>query len=379
MNILHVIIGLNIGGAETMLKRLVSTHLGNTGYRHTVISLTDVGILGQELQADGVEVHALHMRSILSLPRVLWDLVRLIKNHRPDIVQTWMYHADLLGGVAARIAGNRQVIWGVRTTYIQPQGSRLTLVIRWLCARLSRYVPRAIVCAAEASKRSHIEIGYDPSKMQVIPNGYDFSWLQASPDERDQIRDACGIDQDMVCVGSLGRFHADKDQQSFVTAAGLLAARYPQLRVLLVGRGLNWANTQLAEWISATCYRDRFVLLDERKDVPQCLAVMDIFCLHSRTEGFPNALAEAMAMGLPCVSTDVGDAAVLLADTGVLVPKEDSVALAKGIGQLLDMDQNARRALGTRAKAKVEEGFSMTRFRERFESIYRQVLNEGVP
>jgi len=235
-----------------------------------------------------------------------------------------------------------------------------------------------IVSAAEASRQSHISVGYDAKKMVVVPNGYDFLWLRASADERESLRKQCGINQNEVVVGSLGRFHAVKDQENFVQAASLLAPKYPQLRFLMVGRGLAWDNVQLVDWIVNTGFKDRFVLLGERKDVPQCLAAMDIFCLHSRTEGFPNVLAEAMAMGLPCVTTDVGDAAMLLADTGVVVPKGDEVALAQGVEKLLALEQDARHALGMRAKARVEAEFSMARARERFEEIYRRVLNKGV-
>jgi glycosyltransferase involved in cell wall biosynthesis len=377
MKVIHIIIGLNIGGAEMMLKRLVESHLGNSSFQHILVSLTDVGKIGPQLQSKGVEVYSLGMRSTFGIPLVLWRLVRLIRSIRPDIIQTWMYHADMLGGLAARIAGNRHVIWGIRTTDVRAGGSSATVFVRWLCARLSRWVPQVIVCAAEASRQSHIAVGYDAKKMVVVPNGYDFSWLKASADERQLLREQYGINQNEVVVGSLGRFHAVKDQENFVRAAGLLAPQYPHLRFLMVGRGLDWDNSQLVDWIDKTGYKDRFVLLGERKDVPQCLAAMDVFCLHSRTEGFPNVLAEAMAMGLPCVTTEVGDAAMLLDDTGVVVPKEDSAAFAQGVERLLALDQDARHALGMRAKARVEAEFSMARARERFEEIYRQVLNKG--
>ena len=378
MLIVHVITGLDVGGAELMLKRLVESHSGNANYRHVIISLTGIGKVGQQLQASGIEVRALGMRSAIDIPRVIWRLVRLIRTSRSDVVQTWMYHADLLGGLAAHMAGNPHVIWGIRTTDISAGGSLTTAIVRRFCARLSRWVPSAIVCAAEASRQSHIAVGYDATKMVVIPNGYNFAWLNASLEERQSLREQCGINQNEVVLGTLGRFHADKDQENFVRSAALLAPQYPQLRFLMVGRGLDWANAQLADWIVSTGFESRFVLLDERKDVPQCLAAMDIFCLHSRTEGFPNVLAEAMAMGLPCITTDVGDAAILLADTGVVVPQGDSAALAQGVKRLLAFDQDARHALGRRAKALVEAKFSIARARERFEEIYRQVLNKGV-
>ncbi|PSJ17972.1 glycosyltransferase family 4 protein [Nitrosomonas supralitoralis] len=377
MNVIHIIIGLNVGGAEMMLKRLVDSHHDNPAFRHAVVSLTDMGKLGVQFQAMGVVVHSLGLGSSFGIPLVLWRLVNLIRALRPDIIQAWMYHADLLGGLAARMAGNRHVIWGIRTTDVQAGGSLMTVLVRWLCARFSRWVPQVIVCAAEASRQSHIAVGYDATKMVVVPNGYDFSQLSASADERKTLREQSNINQNDVVVGSLGRFHAVKDQENFVRMAGLLASQYPQLRFLMVGRGLDWDNAPLVDWIDKAGCKERFVLLGERKDVPQCLAAMDIFCLHSRTEGFPNVLAEAMAMGLPCITTDVGDAAMLLADTGVVVPKGDSAALAQGVARLLALEQDARNALGLRAKAQVEEEYSMDHARKRFEEIYRQVLNKG--
>jgi glycosyltransferase involved in cell wall biosynthesis len=373
MNILHIIIGLDIGGAEMMLKRLVESHLGNHAYRHVVVSLTDMGKLGEQIQSNGVEVYSLGMRSAFGIPLVLWRLVRLIRVSRPDIVQTWMYHADLLGGLAARMSGNRHVIWGIRTTDIRAGGSSATVFVRWLCARLSRWVPQVIVCAAEASRQSHIAVGYDATKMVVVPNGYDFFWLKASTDERKSLREKCGINQNDVVVGSLGRFHAVKDQENFVRAAGFLAPQYPQLRFLMVGRGLNWDNVQLVEWIVSTGCKDRFVLLDERKDVPQCLAAMDVFCLHSRTEGFPNVLAEAMAMGLPCITTDVGDAADILGDDDFVVPVKNSASLADALLRMCDLDPVDRKILGERNAKKVREEYGIEKIRQKYEEVYDKV------
>lgn len=378
MKILHVIIGLGVGGAEGMLKRLVESHLNSPDYQHVIVVLTSTGKLGLELQTKGVTVYSLGMRFALGVPLAFYRLVSLIRKIQPDIVQTWMYHSDLLGGLAARLAGNRHVIWGVRTTDVRAGGSFSTVIVRWLCARLSGWIPQAIVCAAEASRQSHIAVGYDASKMLVVPNGFDFTWLKASAEERQSLREQCNFGDIDVVIGSLGRFHEVKHQGNFVHTAGLLATQHAHMRFLMVGRDLNWDNKQLVDWIVSTGFKDRFVLLGERKDAPQCLAAMDIFCLHSRTEGFPNVLAEAMAMGLPCVSTDVGDAAMLLADTGVVVPKDNSPALAQGIQQLLEMDKDSRNKLGQRAKSRVEAEFSITRARERFEEIYKKITTNEV-
>lgn len=377
MNLLHVIIGINVGGAELMLKRLIESHQGNACYRHSVISLTLVGKVGAKLQEMGVEVRALGMRSPLDIPRVLWQLVQVIHAARPDIVQTWMYHSDLLGGVAARLAGNRNVIWGIRTTEVKAGVSRATAVLRRICAWLSWCVPISIVCAAEASRLAHVVVGYEAARTVVIPNGFDLAGLVATADQRTALRAQYGFDVTDVVVGSLGRFNPDKDQENFVRAAGRLAQQSMLVRFLLVGRDLDACNVELARWIARTGYANRFVLLGERADVPICLAAMDIFCLSSRTEGFPNVVGEAMAMGLPCVVTDVGDAAMLVADAGVVVPKENSVALAQGLLLVLKMTPDARQQLGQRAKARIQAEFTMERARERFEALYEQVIEKG--
>lgn len=375
MRVLHIIVGLEVGGAETMLKRMLEADSDSTS-NTAVVSLTTIGVIGEILRARGVRVHALGMASVFDFPAAFLRLICLIRQYRPAIVQTWMYHADLLGGLSARMAGNHHVIWGIRTTDIQGAGFSTTRLVRWLCAKLSGWLPQAIICAAEASRQSHIAVGYEAKKMVVIPNGFDFAGLKVTLHERQSLRKQFGINPDDVVVGSLGRFHTDKDQENFVRSAALLAPRYSQLRFLMVGRGLDWNNVHLKDWIDSTGFKNRFTLLGERMDVPQCLSAMDIFCLHSRTEGFPNVLAEAMSIGLPCVSTNVGDAAMLLANTGVVVPHGDSAALAQGVVQLLVLDCHARCTLGMRAKTRVEAEFSMVRARERYEKIYQQVLEK---
>jgi glycosyltransferase involved in cell wall biosynthesis len=374
IKILHIIVGLEVGGAEMMLKRLIESHHGAPDYQHSVISLTSLGKIGVLLQNLGIDVYCLNMQSSLGVPGVLWQLTKLIRELRPDIVQTWMYHADLLGGLAARFAGTKRIIWGIRTTEIKSGGSRATLIIRKVCAWLSYCVPHTIVCAAEASRLAHITAGYDRSRMLVVANGVDTDHLVATPDQRISIRTECGFGPGIVVIGCVGRFHPVKDHQNFIQAAGIVAKKNENAYFLLIGRGLNSENTQLTEWIRLTEYPDRFVLLGERTDIPSLLAAMDIFCLHSRTEGFPNVVGEAMAMSKPCVATDVGDAAMLIADTGIVVPKENFVALAQGLMQMIELQPAVRNNLGKKAQARIYDEFTMKCARERFEKIYKNVL-----
>lgn len=373
LKIVHVIVGLNVGGAELMLKRLIESHAKHSEYEHSVISLTDLGSIGPDLQAKGTKVTALGMRNAIDLPKTYFRLLRQLSFAKPDVVQTWMYHADLLGGLAARSAGIKNIIWGIRTTEIKSGGSKATLVIRALCALLSRFVPAVIVCAADAARAVHEKVGYRANKMQVISNGFDTGKLIAGPAQRAALRELSGLTCEHLVVGSVGRFNAVKDQHSFIQAAALLSPKYPHLRFMMVGRDLTENNQQLMQWISATGFSEKFVLLGERTDVPVCLAAMDIFCMHSRTEGFPNVVGEAMAMGRPCVVTDVGDAAFLVGGTGIVVPKENPTELARGIEELLGMTVNELVELGKMAQQRIYENFTMDHSRLKFESVYKEM------
>jgi glycosyltransferase involved in cell wall biosynthesis len=373
VEILHIIVGLEIGGAELMLKRLIESSVSGGEHTHKVVSLTEVGALGLQMSAAGVQVRALGMRSAAHMPRALFALRTLIRNEKPDIVQTWMYHADLLGGLAARMAGNRNVMWGIRTTNVAASGRRVTTALMRLCALLSSSVPKVIVCAANAARDVHARNGYDDARMVVIPNGFDLSRLHATEEGRNALRAQCGFSQADLVVGIVGRFDLAKDHQNFIRAAGITAEQHNTARFLLVGRGLDASNKQLKQWISETGHADRFVLLGERTDVATCLSAMDVFCLSSRTEGFPNVVGEAMAMGLPSVVTDVGDAAFLVGSTGIVVPKENSAALAKGMGALIAMDAGERGGMGLRARERIHADFTIDRVRVRFESIYRSM------
>jgi glycosyltransferase involved in cell wall biosynthesis len=174
----------------------------------------------------------------------------------------------------------------------------------------------------------------------------------------------------------LGRFNPAKNQQNFVHAAGLLAHRHPEVRFMLVGRDCTGVNSTLMAWIEATGYAERFVLLGERSDVYVCLAAMDYFALPSRTEGFPNVLAEAMAMERPCVSADVGDATLVLGDCGELVPPEDAPALARALERLLGLTLEQRAALGDAGRRRVSQEFSIARCVQRFGEVYDEVLTQ---
>jgi len=374
MKILHVIVGLNTGGAEKNLERLVLGHTADSRFDHSIVALKTVGPIGERLRQRGIPVQALEMRSPANAPGALWKLRGIIRASNPDVVHTWMYHSDMVGGLAARAAGNNAVLWSIHTTDMIAGTARSTALIRRLCAWLSRSIPVAILCVAEAARDTHAAIGYDSSRMLVVPNGFDMRVFTLDTSARSSLRRQLGWTDEMVVVGCVARFNYYKDHANLIRAAGLLAKRAERARFLLVGRDMVGTNQKLTELIHQTGYADRFALLGERDDVVACLSAMDVFCQPSRSEAFPTALGEAMAIGLPCVATEVGDTALLLGDAGVLVPKEDAAALAAALERILTLTEEQRQELGARARQRVAENFSMAHFKRRYEDIYLKTV-----
>lgn len=371
--VVHIIVGLERGGAERMLERLTSNP--TTGYlmRQEVVSLGSLGPIGQALRARGIAVHPLGLHSTANAPAALWRLRRLLKQLQPDVVQTWMYHADLLGGLAAWSL-KLPVVWGIRTTSLGTGNSSLTRYVRRVCATLSTWIPDAIIFVAEAARQSHVAIGYSNRIMRVVPNGFEIASRERIGELRTAWRRKHGLAANDVVIGWVGRFNPDKDVHSFVKAAGVVASKESSVVIVMVGRGLDSSNEELQRWIQAEGHLQRVLLLGEQADTTACFCGFDMFALSSRTEAFPNVVAEAMAVGLPCVVTDVGDVRLLTDDTAHVVAAGDAPAMARELLHLV-RDPAHRASLGGMALERVTERFSMTACARQFHKVYQDVLS----
>lgn len=369
MTTLHIITGLNDGGAEAVLYRLV-THDPDT--RHHVVSLSGPGKYGPLLQEAGIPVTCLHMRRSGPNPFAFGRLWRVIRRLRPDTVQCWMYHSDLAGGVIARLAGCRNVYWGIRaSTLISESRSRYKALIVRLSARLSRIVPRRIVACGERARDVHVQQGYDAGRMVVIPNGYDLA--EFHPDSRmgASLRKSLGIAPKTPVLGLVARFDPLKDHDNLLQALALLRDRGLAPACLLVGTGMDEANAMLVAQIAALGLSDQVQLLGQRDDIPAVMNALDLHVLASSSEAFPNVLAEAMACGTPCVTTDVGDAALIVGETGWTVPPRDPEALADAIATALAEARGPQwQARQTAARARVADNFSIEQMVARYREVW---------
>ena len=378
MKLTHVISGLSTGGAEMMLYKLLSVADRNRDELN-VISLTDVGPLGERIKTLGVRVEALGMaRGRLGLTGLL-RLSRWLRQSPPHVVQTWMYHADLIGGLAAKLGGRVPVVWGIRNSTLGRQTKKSTVLTVKACARISRWIPTKIVCCSSVARALHEQMGYHAAKMLVIPNGFDLSSFKPADGARSSLREELGLPQDAILIGFVARFDPQKDHQNFIQAARLLLARLPDVHFVLCGDGINRDNHQLSASLTEAGIEAWFHLLGRRDDVPRITAALDIAtCASAYGEAFPNVLGEAMACGVPCVATDVGDSALIIADTGRVVPPKDPQRLAGALNWMVELGAEGRSQLGAKARRRIRENFDLSVIRDRYEALYREVAEHAV-
>lgn len=375
MRVVHVITGLNVGGAETMLRKLLG-HRERSWIERSVVSLTDIGPIGDELRAIGIPVRALGMRPGAPSPWVVPRLARLLRHEQPDVIQTWMYHADFIGGLAGRLVGDVPIAWNIRQSNLDRQGmKRTTLWTAKACARLSRRIPERIVCCGESAREVHAAFGYASDRMVVIPNGFDLDTFSPDSAARASVRRELGLSPDAVLIGRVARFDPQKDHASFIRAAALLHSCMPDIHFVLCGDGISWENSVLVDQIDTAGLRAHVHPLKRRSDVPRLQASFDVATSSSSYgEGFPNTIGEAMACGVPCVVTDVGDSARIVGDTGRVVSPRDPVALAAAWHELLQAEPAARARLGSAARERITARFSLPAIAAQYEALYDEMI-----
>ena len=375
MNVLHIITGLNDGGAEAVLYRLCKHDHGN---HHHVVSLSSAGKYGPMLEALGVPVTTLNMSPGRPSPLAFIRLVKLMRREKSDVVQTWMYHGDLFGGLAARAAGIQSVLWGIRHTTLESgKSKKTTILITKLLAKLSWWLPAKIVVCAQRAMDVHEALGYDRSKMRFIPNGYDLVDFHPGLDPQGEMKASLVPDQSIPLIGMVSRFNPQKDHANLLDALTILRDRGLAFQCVLVGTGLDSSNAQIVDWIAQRGLVDHVQLLGRRNDIPNIMNALDLHVLPSAYgEAFPNVVCEAMACGVPCVVTDVGDAAYIVGNTGWVVPPRDASALADAIATALQdvMDFAQRSYRSSRARFRIEEHFSIERMVRSYHAVWYESI-----
>lgn len=400
IRVLHLISGLGQGGAESVLTRLVT----NSTEKNIVLSFTDEGVYGAMIRVAGVELHCLGMNP----GRItLGDFRRLVKKIRElqvDVVQTWMYHADLIGGLAARLAACKHIAWGIRNSgYQLKQSSRSAYYIARVSGFLSRLIPQKIIACGEQAARLHGRWGYDLKRMVVIQNGYDLTRWQADRQAAQRLREQWQVGVNDPVFGFVARWNPLKDHQSLLQAFVHIKQNHPRARCVLVGKGLDKNNVELMallKGLGLQAFDDiqenqrslasernpnathaEVILLGMRQEVSAIMTALDVHVLSSIAEGFPNVVAEAMACETPCVVTDVGDAALMVGDLGWVAEPSNPADLANKMEQALSYLQSLsaeeKVQYQKRVRHYVVDHFSLNCMIDNYEQTWRSMMAEG--
>lgn len=366
MKIAHIITGLSIGGAERALQSLLAGGL-NAQSGNLVISLTDEGYYGEQLRRAGIPVTCIGMKRGIPTPFSIWRLLKAVHRYQPELIQGWMYHGNIAASLAHSFAGRScKLAWNVRRSReaaleMKRTTGFLVKLGGWLSANVD-----AVIYNSERSRAQHEAEGYAREHSHVIPNGFDINRWQPDPTAAERLRIAHDIAPQAALVGFVARAHPHKDPSNLFKAFIEVAKQNPACHLVCVGRGL-------AEAAPSHLNCNRVTFLGERSDVEQIMPAFDFLCLTSQVEGFPNVVGEAMACGVACVTTDVGDAGAIVGDTGWVVPPRDSEALATALLNALAVPEFERDRRRLAARTRVEQEYSLGSVLNRYIGLYESL------
>ena len=375
MKILFIITGLRSSGAELMLFKLCLSlvHRKNELF---VISLTSVGDLGKNFNEIGIPVLPLGLNKNLfsNIPK-LYNLYVQIKRYSPDLVHTWMYHADLIGGLVSKIAGVRCIIWCIRNSNLSLINTKLsTRIVLSICSTLSSLIPTKIVCCSRNAINIHIEKGYYKDAFVHIPNGFDTNLFKPSTENHIQLKNELAVPLSNRLIGVVGRYDPQKNHLGFITCIHKLSKIYNDLSFIFVGDLLDCQNLELVNLINKYNLKNIF-LLGKRDDIPFIMSSLDIFVSPSiYGEAFPNVIGEAMSCGIPCVVTDVGDSSLIVGNCGYTVPPNNSQNLVDAVSILLNLNKEDHTRLSIESRNKITGEYEIVNISKKYAGLYRHLL-----
>lgn len=377
IKVMHIITDLQVGGAEMMLYKLLSVFDRNH-FENIVVSLSDQGRLESQIRELDVPVRILGMKPPNPSFKSIRKLFNCLRKYKPDIIQGWMYHGNLASQAAGLFClGRVPVLWNVRQSIYSLQDEKKTsaAVIR-ITIPLSR-LPVRIIYNSQKSRRQHENFGYNRSKSIIIPNGFDLNQFKPSKEARNILRSQLNLQKETIIIGIIARFHPHKDHLNFLQAASLLLKQLPDVHFIMAGSYVERNNPELMKNINELGISGNVHLFGEQNKVQRLMAALDIVTLSSyTTEAFPNVIGEAMACGVPCVATDVGDTALIIGDTGIIVPPRNPEELSSSWNKMIEYGFKKRVLLGELARKRIEDLFSIQKIAGTYECLYNNVLNK---
>ena len=377
ISIAHVIIGLDTGGAETMLCKLLFG-IDKNKFSQSVISLTDGGTLRGKVESWGIPVHSLGLNQSAFSPNALLRLRKVINQLKPDLLQGWMPHGNFVASMAKFICRKKNIklFWNIRQSLDNfKYEKKLTELIIRLGAKWSSNIEK-VIFNSYSGENDHLQVGYCQENSVVIPNGFDTEVFIPNMQAKSSVRNELGLSEKDFLIGRIGRYHFMKDHLSFLRAAGKIITKYPNIMFVLAGLGIEPENEELTRIINENKLQDNIFLLGPRRDIPRLMASFDISVSNSIIEGFPNIIGESMSCAVPNVVTDAGDSARIVGDIGYVVPIKQSESLANAMEELINLDKEKLIILGEKSRDRIINNFSIQKIVSQYQKIYWDSIND---
>jgi glycosyltransferase involved in cell wall biosynthesis len=366
VSVAHVITSLDSGGAEKMLLKLIKQRI-KLGFTDIVIVLKGKGVIQEKYLNEGIKVFNLNISGVVSFLKSFYTSRKLIKKYNIDLIQSWLYHADFYSSILSLLT-IKPIIWNVRCSFVKVKMS--TGIIIKMLRILSFLIPVKIIYASFHGRKTHEKFGFNRKIGLVIPNGFEKINYESIIPNSQINSDSRG----KIVIGNIGRFHSDKDYLNLIKAAKIILQNRTDILFVLIGNGLDTSNLELLKMLDQNGVRENFILLGYQEEVNRFYQLFNIFCLSSKSEGYPNVLGEALLNGIPVVSTAAGDSDYIVGDSGIVVPIENPLELAKAIDTLCDMEENERIAMGVRGKERMARDFSIEKIVEIYNIQYQNII-----
>lgn len=383
-NILHIITSLSGGGAQRVLFRIIeSSQKEKHKFEHKILNLSEGGFYEKKFIEMGIEVHNIGIpKGSFSLKYIL-KIIHKLKKIEYDLIQTWMYHSDFLGGLLAKIFTKKKILWNIRSANLTWKLNRWhTVIIAKACSILSYFIPDQIISNSNKAISYHRDYGYSKKKFTLIFNGFDSETIKAEHNKREKLRKKFGISDNNFVIGNVARWDPQKDQENLIKAFSIIS-KIENIKLFLLGENINSKNLGLIKLLNKYKINHKKVILHEQTDeVYDLLNIFDLSVISSKGESFPNAIPESMLTELPVVSTNVGDVkSVVNTSTGWICEPENSFDLSEKLKEAYKEFSFNKKKWNNRkynCRKKIINFFSIKEMIKSYNNTWNEILNNYV-